>query len=419
MMGTTMNDGYFMAVKSIGLSKVGGRKGCTLETAAKHNKRELVQELAERGRIDASRTPQNFCLAGAADSDGVSQLAMQLMASIGTSPDKKRRDFCQAVEVVFSLPAATTIDIVKYFGACAAWCGERFGAETILSADVHLDESYPHCHVLIAPIHDGRWAGGKLIDRASTRALWESFRRNVAMAYGLRMADRLTGARKSGAVALALAWVETQDSQLFRSPLWQPIRQALERNPEPFIAAMGLILPDRPEPKLKTMAQVFTGRGKGPKLEPLPAGKSNLIGIDDSGESEADAKSIGIANEAENDQSLSCVGIASSSPASVPTKQAIEVWPEADDKPHQEAPKPSPIATTGSRAKTLQDPGDVTRREQELNLKVAKGSQDLATEITRERDEGNETGTWSGELGEFIASAQFGTKSASRLAARR
>jgi hypothetical protein len=35
-------------VKSIGLSKLGGRKPCTLTGAAKHNKRELAKELGKR-----------------------------------------------------------------------------------------------------------------------------------------------------------------------------------------------------------------------------------------------------------------------------------------------------------------------------------------------------------------------------------
>jgi len=40
-----MSGDYLLAVKSIGLSKIGGRKPCTLEAAAKHNKRENPREL--------------------------------------------------------------------------------------------------------------------------------------------------------------------------------------------------------------------------------------------------------------------------------------------------------------------------------------------------------------------------------------
>lgn len=160
-----MSGDYIMAVKSIGLSKVGGRKPCTLDGAAKHNKRELAPELEARGRIDGARTRLNYSLAGAADVDGIVALVLKLMADIGTSPDERRRDYCQAVEIVFSLPPTTTIDTTRYFADCVDWCSDRFGADNILSADVHHDEpSNPHhAHVLIAPIQGGRWAGGNPI----------------------------------------------------------------------------------------------------------------------------------------------------------------------------------------------------------------------------------------------------------------
>lgn len=93
-----MSGDYIMAVKSIGLSTVNGRKPQSLESAAKHNKRELAAELAGRGRIDGDRVKLNYSIAGAVDVAGILALASQLMAGIGHKP--KRHDYCQAVEVV-------------------------------------------------------------------------------------------------------------------------------------------------------------------------------------------------------------------------------------------------------------------------------------------------------------------------------
>jgi hypothetical protein len=319
-----MSGEYIMAVKSIGLSKVNGRKPQSLESAAKHNKREHAAELDGRGRINADRVSLNYSIAGAGDVAGVLALAMQLMADIGTHPDKLRRDYCQAIEVVFSLPAKTTIDTVRYFADCVAWCGERLGANNILSADVHHDESTPHCHVLLAPVQGGRWVGGKLIDRNSTQAMRESFGRQVAKVYGLQMIDRLTGKRKGDAVAMVIAGIETHHKGLIASALWLPIRQAIERSPEPFIASMGIELPDKPAKKGKTYVQIFTSPGKGPKRETFHLRKSNPIGIEPSTKptnpigidgkvtvwTTVPAKPIGIEVEGENHRSLSCVGIA-------------------------------------------------------------------------------------------------------------
>lgn len=307
-----MSGEYIFAVKSIGLSKVGGRKPCTLSGAAKHNKRELAAELEARGRIDPDRVRLNYGITGAVDSAGVLAMAAQLMADIGTSPNKMRRDYCQAVEIVFSLPANTKLDTAQYFEACVAWCSERFGTGNILSADVHHDEAAPHCHALIAPIQAGRWMGGKLIDRTNTQAMRESFGRQVAAVYGLRMVDKLTGKRKADAVATVLNEVEKSHRAVIASNLWQPLRQAIERNPAPFIASMGLELADAPVKKMRTVTQIFTSTGKGAKRETLHLRKPNPIGIDRLARANKPslANPIGIEKGGEKYQSLSCVGIA-------------------------------------------------------------------------------------------------------------
>jgi len=305
-----MSADYWMSVKSIGLSKLGGRKPCTLTGAAKHNKRELAKELETRGRIDGDRVSLNYSITVAVNADGVAAKALQLMESIGTNPGKMRRDYCQAVEIVFSLPAETAIDTQRYFADCFTWCCLRFGNENILSADVHLDESTPHCHALIAPIQSGRWVGGKVIDRTNTKALQVSFAQQVASLYGLKMADRLTGSRKGEAVAKLLGHIEKHDRGLLLSPTWQPLRQAIERNPAPFLTAYGLELENKLPASLKTMAQIFTSAGKGAKRETLHLPKRNTIGIASQLNKPAQANPIGIQNKGENHRSLSCVGIA-------------------------------------------------------------------------------------------------------------
>ena len=305
-----MRKDYLISVKSIGLSKLGGRKPCTLTSAAKHNKRELAQELETRGRIDGDRVSLNYSITVTVNAAGVVAKALQLMESIGTNPDKMRRDYCQAVEIVFSLPAETAIDTQRYFTDCFTWCCLRFGAENILSADVHLDESTPHCHALIAPIQSGRWVGGKVIDRTNTKALQLSFAKQVASVYGLKMAERLAGSRKGEAVAKLLGHIDKHDRGLFLSPTWQPLRQAIERNPAPFLTAYGLELENKLPASLKTMAQIFTSAGKGAKRETLHLPKRNPIGIASQVNKPAQENPIGIQNKNEEHRSLSCVGIA-------------------------------------------------------------------------------------------------------------
>lgn len=331
----TVSGDYILAVKSIGLSKIGGRKPCTLDGAAKHNKRANPRELESRGRIDATRVPLNYCLAGAGTVAGIEALAMGLMQAINTSPEKMRRDYCQAIEIVFSLPTNTAIDLQQFFTECVNWCAAQFEMGNILSADVHLDEAHPHCHVLIAPIQNGRWVGSKLIDRSNTHALRESFKSCVADRYGLRMVDKLTGKQKTDAIAIVLEDIEAHHKSLIAMPIWQPVRQSIERNPAPFVAALGLALKDKAPPKRKTMAQIFTSTGTGAKREDTLS-NSKPIEFEAAGIADTAVALNPIGNEVplpaplavpdhdQNNQSLSCVGFGivrtNESPAPEPAK---------------------------------------------------------------------------------------------------
>lgn len=339
---------YFFAVKSISLSTTDGSKACSLERAAKHNKRENVKSLIESGRVDEDKIQLNYSLGGATDSAGVVALAAGLAASIGFKPIRK--DYVQAIEAVFSLPKETSIETSSYFADCVAWCCDRFGASNILSADVHLDESTPHCHVLIAPIQDGCWVGGKMIDRkVNTPALRRSFNRNIAAPRGLKMAAQLRGQPKAEAVAMVITAIETNHRERIASPLWQAERAAIEGNPAPYLAALGLVLPEAPKPKPKTMAQIFTSPGKGPKREKLTKPAANPVGIEPQAitRKQRAGNPIGIQSDGQNHQSLSCVGIAPASTATADQNQSPAA-PQAN-------PQPRPSERRMVAEKALQD----------------------------------------------------------------
>lgn len=319
---------YYLSAKSIGLSTCNGRKPQTLEAAARHNKREheaplkgLARGLSTEewpnqvGPIDWARTRGNYSLGGASDAAGVVAMAKELERQVNYKP--KRKDYTQAVEVVFSLPVGSTIDRRQYFADCVAWCGGKFGAGSVLSADVHMDQAVPHCHVLIAPIQAGEWAGSKVLEQDAYQALRESFQADVADGYGLRMPERLKGARKAVAVAVVLGEMAARHSDLMALALWEPIRKAVERDPAEFLEVLGLELTSVPPKKMKTMERIFTGKGKGPKREEQPSKRrvSNPIGIERNkgATKQASPNPIGIEKQSKNGgvkvQSLSCVGI--------------------------------------------------------------------------------------------------------------
>lgn len=442
---------YFFSAKSIGLSTVNRRKPQTLETAAKHNKREQSPEcewLAHVGKIDKLRKHENYRLSGAANSAGVVSLASHLMKVVGYTP--RRHDYTQAMEIVFSLPTTTTIDAAQYFADCVAWCGNRFGADNVLSADVHSDQTAPHCHLLIAPIQAGRWVGSVLLEKGNYKDMRESFQRQVAEGYGLRTPEKLTGNRKAEAAAMVLKDIETHHGAVTASNLWQPLRHAIERDPAPFMESMGLVLADKPAKKMKTMHQIFQSPGKGAKRETLRPSRQTLkgigawgttanpIGIEDSPGTDRQIEAAnpeGIQQEvtygAAKNQSLSCVGIAfptaskqakSGSDFQAPAKTmgASQAGPDPDGRTVERDFGAPDLPDHGSQVRAVgvavnvaavsNSCRQVTSGRKVLTLaSMGTGKPDATNhqtsttaETTRERDGEHAAGEWSEELGEFV-----------------
>ncbi len=157
-----------------------------ITAAARHNRREIQAELGAVGRIDPQRMHLNQTLSGPADAAGVGQLAKDLMRSAGVG--KLRKDAVKGIECVFSLPPDHNLDDVEYFGDCAKWAGSYFAGTEILTVDIHRDEAAPHCHVLILPLVGGRMVGSDLCGGPSKlMAMNKQFNQLVAVNYGLSL----------------------------------------------------------------------------------------------------------------------------------------------------------------------------------------------------------------------------------------
>lgn len=218
------------------------------------------------GSIDATRSHLNYRLAGPESPEAVAELARERMAAAGVT--KMRKDGVRAIEAVFSLPAGAIVDERAYFGDCVAWAADRFvGLDNILSADVHLDESQRHLHVLMLPLVGGRMVGSDLVGGpAKLKAHQAVFYEAVASRYGLRKAPaRLQGAGKAAAAAAVLAKLRQLNDPALRSATWATLRDAIERDPAPWAMALGIDLDARTPRRMKTMAEIFTSTGRGGK----------------------------------------------------------------------------------------------------------------------------------------------------------
>jgi hypothetical protein len=317
---------FFFGVGTIGQSKCRGRKKSTLADAARHNRRAIQAEFGAHSHIDAERIYLNETIAGPSTPDEVVALAFSLMAGAGVDVGKLRKDHTQAVEILVSLAPDTTVNARDYFLSCVAWAGARFGADNILSADIHCDESAPHCHVLILPLVDGRMQGSNLIAKPKLAILRKSFALEVAREFGLMAPPgRMAGAMRGKAVCMVLERLESTRDPILNSPLWQTVKRDIERDPARFAFALGIeVKPVARERTTRTMAEIFTSPGKGSKVEKAskPIGfvardTANPIGFERSTE-----------NASQKERTLCSVGFAQPTPYETPataTNMACDV----------------------------------------------------------------------------------------------
>ena len=283
----------YFAAKTVSMSKVNGRKPCDLLTAARHNLREIQAEMGSVGRIDPGRSATNAILAGPADAAQVQAKAASLLAAAGLNPAAMRRDHVQALEFVFSLPPSSGVDHAAYFARCLAWLMEALPLP-VLSAVSHADEHAPHLHILLLPLADGVYAGGKPVERPKLLRLRESFFNVVAGPAGLqRESAKLRGQAKRWAVTAVMARCEAMGLPAANGPLWPVLVAAIERDPTAAVRALGI--------------ELSAPKNRQTQAEPNP------IGIEGTTMS-SKANPIGIEKQGEKIQSLSCVGIDSKTP---------------------------------------------------------------------------------------------------------
>ncbi len=269
--------------------------GGIIATAARHNLREIQAERGAGSNIDPLRTKLNYVIQGAGTAADVANLAQALMDNAEVKP--LRKDAVRCLEIIFSLPPQSVIEQSIFFPDCVAWTKHYFQVP-ILSATVHLDESAPHCHVLLLPLVNTRMIGSGLFgNRATLQALHADFHVQVGQVHGL--ARQATQKRHSAVVRreaadMVMTALKVNQSGLNGSVLGL-LRDCIAHNPEPLIQALKLTMP-RKQSKHKTFAAIMT---QNKPEKPIGFNRKKPIGF-----------AAVISDEKE--QSLSCVGFGKS-----------------------------------------------------------------------------------------------------------
>lgn len=235
----------------------------SLLAAAKHNKRTITDA---SGRHDPSKAHLNRSLLGLpATPEGVADLAAKLLDQRGYRP--KRRDATIAAEGVFGLlEAPASFDMLDYFTACAQWLeGSLHGS--LLSADVHVDEDHPHCHVLVLlPVsnEEGAPSGSDLVGfKQSTNERRRDLQVKVASRYGLQVVmQEVTAAQRKVLARDIHSLLAARADPSMSSVLWPWISQWINRDPMRLARDLGIEV--RPANSVAVLAQTT---GRGPRTE--------------------------------------------------------------------------------------------------------------------------------------------------------
>lgn len=143
--------------------------------------------------IDFSKSKDNYSLCSAADGMSFNEFIGKQIAERYTGKKAIRKDAVRMVQVLFTSDSNFFGRISeeqqrRFFEDCCKWAAERWGAENIISADVHLDEVTPHMHLNFVPLTaDGRLSAKDCVGNGSRalQSLQDDFYKTVGKPHGL------------------------------------------------------------------------------------------------------------------------------------------------------------------------------------------------------------------------------------------
>lgn len=340
---SSQSENFAPTVQHVNIKRL--QKRGIIKDAAWHNLREMQAELETDSNINPSKTNLNYILHGQNNSLGVANEAQALMddAKVGNL----RKDAVRGLEILFSLSPQSTIEHNPFFIDCLAWSKQYFEIP-ILSAVVHLDESAPHCHIIMLPLIDGKMVGSSFIHKPKLKALQEDFHTQVGQKYGLikKVAQKRHSAAVRNEAAEMILTTIKDDLNALDDVTMGLLKDCIAQNPEPLIQALKLNMP-RNQSKHKTCAAIMT--------QDKPERK--LIGFCDD-------------EPAKKNRSLPCVGFRESTPHLLPSK----------------------VSPTGNHSQSLNI----------VQVDTAEASHSSKDEYVREREDEQPADYWDEIQGEFI-----------------
>lgn len=241
--------------------------------ALRHNKRKIQAEYGAFGHIDACKISMNYCLEGCIDPEQGYKSTLDAIDQFNKSKRTKiRRDAVIAGELVFSVPASRSdMNQKAFFTDCLIWSKKEFPEHPIISADVHLDESSPHMHILIGCVLPNQLIGSKSFGFGTSFKM-RNFRffDEVAKGYGLEaLHNSLSTKDRTQLCKLIFFKLQDTSDPILQSNCLNSVKKAIERDPILFATDLGIEMTPTPKPvkSKRTMSEIFTSPGKGHKYQ--------------------------------------------------------------------------------------------------------------------------------------------------------
>ena len=151
-----------------------------------HNNRE--HEPKTNPDVDMSRSEDNYDLISC---DNYKRSIKEKMSNLVESSRAVRKDAVVVCNFIVTSDNETMNALGadrqrEFFQDSVKWFSDRYGADRVLNATVHMDETTPHLHIGVIPItQDGRLSAKAIFTKTEMKAIQTEFARDVGEKYGL------------------------------------------------------------------------------------------------------------------------------------------------------------------------------------------------------------------------------------------
>lgn len=241
---------------SYGIIRVQKFKAAAVTGIQIHDKREKEKSNTNPD-IDYSKSNQNYSLIEADERPFQTQIKEKIESlNLKKAVRKDAVVMCQILVTSDKdfFDNITPEQEKQFFQDSLEFIKKRYGADNIISAEVHKDEKTPHLHINLVPINDNKLSAKSLFDRPFLYKLQDDFYNDVSKNYGLERGGQEEHQRHKTMQELKKETLKKEDERLHQ--LEQDIKKRQEKvekmNINNYTEYTYLLTTEQLEPQVKS-----------------------------------------------------------------------------------------------------------------------------------------------------------------------